>query len=258
VPAALEDRWIASRFHRVAEQVNTALGEYRFHEAAQQVYSFFWDEFCDWYLELLKLRLNFGDLVPAASKDAQSLVGQAGQSSAAIALTNAISLFEAALRLLAPFMPFLTEELWTAICDGKPPQKSIALSRFPQSDAAQISPEAESSMGTLQELIVAIRNLRAEMKIEPRQKTPVRIFAEPAVRQSFDVNREAIARLANASAIEYSEKSLAGAPGARSSGRFDVQVVFERKVDAAAERERLTKELANCRMQRSWPKRPRM
>jgi valyl-tRNA synthetase len=237
-PATLEDRWILSRFCRVAGQVNAALSDYRFHEAAQLVYSFFWDKFCDWYVELLKLRLRFDDVVPAAP------AGKAEQSSASVALGNALALFEAALRLLSPFMPFLTEELWRAVYDGKPPARSIALSRYPQSDAAQISADAENEMAALQELIVAIRNLRAEMKVEPRQKTPVHIFAEPAMRQLFDQNREAIERLANASPIEYAERSLAGAAGARSSGRFDVQVVYERKVDVAAERERLTKELA--------------
>jgi valyl-tRNA synthetase len=223
---ALEDRWILSRFSRVCREVNSALAEYRFHEAAQQVYSFFWDEFCDWYIELLKLRLNSPD---APTQKA--------------ALGNAVALFEAALRLLSPFMPFLTEELWHAVYQGKAPQKSIALSRFPQADAQQIDADAEREMATLQELIVTIRNLRAELKVEPRQKTPVRIFAHETERALFDQNCEAIERLANVAGVEYAPQSLAGAPGARSTASFDVQVVFERKVDAAAERERLSKEL---------------
>jgi valyl-tRNA synthetase len=246
--AGLEDRWILSRFHGVTQQVNAALGEYRFHEAAQQVYSFFWGDFCDWYLELLKLRLRFEDgaVGPGVSP------GQGEHSSpAAQALSHALALFEAALRLLSPFMPFLTEELWHAVYDGKPPAKSIALSRYPQCEASQISAEVENEMALLQELIVSIRNFRAEMKIEPKQRVPVRIFAEAALRRLFDQNREAIERLAGVSAIEYPEKSLAGAAGARSSGRFDVQVIFERQIDAAAERERLTKELAKYETERA-------
>lgn len=239
--ASLEDKWILSRFNRTAEAVNATLAGYRFHEAANQVYHFFWDEFCDWYVELLKLRLNFeqkDDEVPAIS------AGKSERSSAAVALTNALALFEASLRLLSPFMPFITEEIWHALHEGKPPLKSIALARYPEADAQQVSPEAETQMAILQDLIVSVRNLRAEMKVEPRERTPIRIFADPARLQLFDENREAIQRLGNVDSIRYSEQSLSGAPGARSTARFDVQLVYERKVDIAAERERLTKELA--------------
>ena len=100
----LEDRWILSRFNRVTQEVNDALGTYRFHEAANRIYDFFWGEFCDWYLELIKPRLN--------SDNAQT---------AGAACSNLVSLFEASLRLLHPVMPFITEEIWQAVYDGKPP-----------------------------------------------------------------------------------------------------------------------------------------
>jgi valyl-tRNA synthetase len=161
----------------------------------------------------------------------------------AIALTNALTLFEAALRLLSPFTPFITEEIWHAIYDGKPPAKSIALARYPEANSQQIDLAAETEMAILQDLIVSVRNLRAEMKVEPRERTPIRIFANAEMRKLFEENREAISRLANVEEITWSEKSLAGAPGSRSTARFDVQLVYERKIDVAAERDRLTKEL---------------
>src|SRR5262249_46850342 len=110
-PATLEDRWILSRFNRVTKEVNDALATYRFHEAANQIYVFFWGGFCDWYLELIKPRLL-------------------DDKSAPVACQNLVSLFDAALRLLHPVMPFIPEEIWQAFFDGKPPQKSIALAAF--------------------------------------------------------------------------------------------------------------------------------
>ena len=109
----LEDRWILSRFNRVTAEVNDALETYRFHEAANRIYDFFWGEFCDWYLELIKPRLNFEE--------------GADPAQARVACANLVNLFDASLRLLHPVMPFITEEIWQAMYEGKPPLKSIAL-----------------------------------------------------------------------------------------------------------------------------------
>ena len=111
---ALEDRWILSRFHRTAREVNEALAAYRFDEAAHRVYTFFWGDFCDWYIELSKLRLNAEE-------------PEVAQAALAVLTT----LFDGALRLLSPFMPFITDELWHALYGGKPPLRSIALAAFP-------------------------------------------------------------------------------------------------------------------------------
>ena len=91
-----------------ADKVNRALEDYRFDEAASTIYQFFWGSFCDWYLEIVKLRLDFSESGDKFATEA--------------ALTTLVSVFEAALRLLSPFMPFLTEEIWHALYDGKPPQ----------------------------------------------------------------------------------------------------------------------------------------
>jgi valyl-tRNA synthetase len=223
----LEDRWILSRFNRVAREVDDALATYRFHEAAHVVYHFFWGEFCDWYLELIKPRLA------AENRD-----------QVRIACANLISLFEGALRLLSPFMPFITEELWHAVYDGKPPAKSIALVAYPRGDPAQINSDAETEMAILQDLIVSVRNVRAELKVEPKQKLAIEVFATDDVRGLVERTRSAVERMANVEAITFVDQSLAKAAGARTTARFDVRVLYERKIDVGVERERLNKELA--------------
>ncbi len=215
IPATLEDRWILSRFNRVAGEVSAALREYRFHEAAHVVYHFFWGEYCDWYVELLKPRL---------------LSTEREQARAAFA--NIVRVFEGALRLLAPFMPFITEEIWHAIYDGHPPLKSIALAAYPETDEAQLDSDAERDMAILQDLIVSVRNIRAELKVPLKEKLPIEIFATSEVRAIIEANTSAIEQLANVSALAFVDESLAkstnsrvhrplrGAPGLRAEDRL--------------------------------------
>jgi len=228
--ATLEDRWILSRFNRVAANVNDALATYRFHEAANSIYDFFWGEFCDWYLELIKPRLNFDE--------------GSDKSTAEIACENLVNLFDASLRLLHPVMPFITEEIWQAMHEGKPAIKSIALAAYPQADEKQFDFSAETEMAILQDLIVNIRNVRAELKVEPKIKVPVEVFAhEPEIRTMIEHNRGALERLASVEKTTFVKNSLANVAGARSTARFDIHVVYERTVDVASECERLKKEL---------------
>ena len=226
----LEDVWIRSRFNRAAKDVNEALRDYRFHEAANRIYDFFWGDFCDWYIELIKNRLN--------------AEGPAGKESAGVACRNLMNLFDASLRLLHPVMPFITEEIWQAVYDGKPPLKSIALAAYPQADEKQIDLAAETNMAILQDLIVSVRNLRAELKVEQKQKAPIQVFTpEVEIRALIERNRDAIERLANVESVTFVESSLSKFASARSTARFDVHVVYEKKIDVAAERQRLAKEL---------------
>src|SRR5882724_9682388 len=184
----LEDRWILSRFNRVTQEVNDALQTYRFHEAANRIYDFFWGEFCDWYIELIKPRL----------------METASPETAKLACENLAGLFEASLRLLHPVMPFITEEIWQAMYDGNPPVKSIALAAYPAADESQIDLAAETEMAVLQDLIASVRNVRAELKVEPKVKVPVEIFAhEPAIREMIEQNRSAVERLANVEKIAF-------------------------------------------------------
>ncbi len=116
--APLEARWIIAELNATAAKVNQSLENYRFDDAANTIYQFFWGSFCDWYLEIVKLRLDFSETVK--------------KSATKSALTTLLQVFECALRLLSPFMPFITEEIWNAVYDGEPPAKSIALARYPQ------------------------------------------------------------------------------------------------------------------------------
>jgi valyl-tRNA synthetase len=228
--ATLEDRWILSRFHCVAADVNAALETFRFHEAANRIYDFFWGEFCDWYLELIKPRLIYEE--------------GADSGPARIACASLVNLFDASLRLLHPVMPFITEEIWQAIYEGKPPFKSIALAAYPQADEKQFDLAAETEMAILQDLIVSVRNLRAELKVEQKVKVPIEVFApEAEIRTMIEQNRGAVERLAGVEKITFVGESLAKRAGARSTSRFDVYAIYERKIDVAAECERLKKEL---------------
>src|SRR5439155_19655582 len=138
---------------------------------------------CDWYIELIKPRL-----MPQSGTAAESV---------RVACEDLVSLFEAALRLLHPVMPFITEEIWQAVYDGKPPQKSIALAVYPQTDEKQMEPRAETEMAVLQDLIVSVRNLRAELKVEYKSKFTCQVFALVSdIRMLFEKNLGADARIA--------------------------------------------------------------
>ena len=224
--ATLEDRWILSRFNRVAGEVSLALREYRFHEAAHVVYHFFWGEYCDWYVELVKPRLLSPD-----------------RDDARATFANLVRVFEGALRMLAPFMPFITEEIWSAVYDGKPPLKSIALAAFPETDTTQLDADAERDMAILQDLIVSVRNLRAELKVAQKEMHPIEVFANSDVRAMIEANTGAVQRLANVSTLTFVDESLAKATNSRATARFEVRLVYEQKVDVAAETARSAKEL---------------
>ena len=231
----LESRWILSRLSAVAATVDRALAAYRFDDAANAVYQFFWGELCDWYLELVKLRLDFpspDDPTPSAPNPVT-----------AASLATLVGVFETALRLLSPFMPFLTEEIWHALHNGNPPAKSIALTRYPQPADLPVDPRAEEALTTLQELIVTVRALRKELGVPEREPAPIELHADNRILALADANTDMLARMARVSAIALAEQPLTSS-NARSTATFDVAVLFERQIDVAAERDRLAKELA--------------
>jgi len=234
----LETRWIFSRLSTVSAEVNKSLADYRFDEAANFVYQFFWGEFCDWYLELVKLRLDFFPDETGAFKP--------HSDATAITLASLVSVFEAALRLLSPFMPFLTEELWHALYETVGttiPAKSIALTRYPQ--AADFASDEASVLAieTLQALINTTRGLRKDLTVPEKEATPITIHASSSIGALIQSNADMLAKLCRVSAVELSPTPLTG-NNARSSTAFDVAVIYERQIDVLAERERLTKDLA--------------
>jgi valyl-tRNA synthetase len=222
----LADRWMFSRATRVTAEINAALEEFRFHEAAHVVYHFFWGEFCDWYIEWVKPKLDSPD-----------------REEARAAWRNLFAIFHAALRLLHPFMPFLTEELWHQL-PRRAALKSIALDRFPEVREAWHDAEAERHLSLLQEIIVAARNIRAELKLDPKRKVAAEFStADPAVRALVEANRDAILRLATLSGLQIIPGHLDPRGGPiRSNARFDLRIPYGEAMDIRAEVARLRKE----------------
>jgi valyl-tRNA synthetase len=236
--AALEARWIVSELHATAAKVNQALDNYRFDDASNTVYQFFWGSFCDWYLEIVKLRLDFSEGADKAKTKG--------------ALTTLVSVFEAALRLLSPVMPFLTEELWHAVYDGDPPARSIALTNYPTPEHQNVDLRAQYRMILLQDLIRVAREERKVRDIPEKEPVPMLVVRSSVKDFGTDPNElisqnsEMIQRLAKVSDITFREKTGAGngVLSWRSIGFTDIALVHEKKIDVAAERDRLTKDIA--------------
>jgi len=227
--APLESRWIVAELHATADKVNQALGNYRFDDAANAIYQFFWGSFCDWYLEIVKLSLDFSE--------------GADKPRTKASLTTLVSVFEASLRLLSPFMPFLTEEVWHAVYDGKPPAKSIALTRFPQASSAAIDTAGIEQMHLVQNLIVEIRALRKEIGVEEKAAVPIELRIDEHLKLVISGNSAIIERLARVTEVRFVDEISAGL-AKHATSQFDVAVVYERKIDVAAECEKLNKEIA--------------
>jgi valyl-tRNA synthetase len=222
----IEARWISTRLAQTAASVNDNLREYRFDEAAGNIYQFFWGELCDWYLEIVKLRLDFNE--PSAKE------------STAEALTTFVAVFEAALRLLSPFMPFITEEIWHALYGAHPPFRSIALASY--TEATDATMPASSKMTDIQKLITEIRGSRKELGVPEKELVSIKFYGL-GLNQDIDASRIIVERLARVSNIEFVDAPLIG-NNVRSTANFDVAILYERQIDIPAERERLTKDLA--------------
>jgi valyl-tRNA synthetase len=237
--APLEDRWIVAELHATAAKVNQSLENYRYDDAANTIYQFFWGSFCDWYLEIVKLRLDF----PMDGQESESASQQASKSAARkAALTTLVSVFEAALRLLSPFMPFITEEVWHALYDGNPPARSIALTQYPTGNE-RLDDSALIDMGVLQSLIAEIRALRKEIGVEEKASTPVEVRIDAGMQSVLKDNSAFVERLGRVSELRTVAQITAGL-SKHSTPSFDVAVIYERTIDVPAERERLTKDIA--------------
>jgi valyl-tRNA synthetase len=224
----LVDAWMFARLATTIELVNEALTNYRFHEAAQGVYQFFWGDFCDWYIEWVKPELQSAD-----------------RERATVAWKNLFAAFDAALRLLHPFMPFLTEELWHQL-PQKSGAKSIALDPFPRVHDRWKNAEAMEEVDTIQEVVTALRTIRAELKLDPKKKMTADFSTGDAGSSVLvQANRGAIERFAVLTELRIvPRKQFDGKSGAvRSSAKFDVRIAYSDTIDATAERARLRKEI---------------
>ncbi|MFZ0389122.1 MAG: valine--tRNA ligase [Calditrichia bacterium] len=221
------DRWILSALQRTLESYRRNLDNFRVNDALQDAYHFFWHEFCDWYLELIKPRLG------------ASAAAQEGASARAVA----VHILKASMSLLHPFVPFITEEVWNRLKNEDEP--ALIISGMPQVDQNLISPQAEKEMELLQQVISAIRAIRSEMNVPPASpaalkfKTPEKETAELISRHAGD-----LWQLARVETVEHipAEQKVA-APAVAVVGNLELLVPLEGLIDLEKEKQRLQKEI---------------
>jgi valyl-tRNA synthetase len=233
----LPERWILSRVQRVAREVDSALEEYRIADAAQAAYHFIWNELCDWYIELAKAGLA------RAAEDSDARAKIQG------ALVTAL---ETAMRLLHPFMPFITEEIWQQLPKPSGAPQSIMITLYPVHDVRFYDDASESSMALVQKIIVAIRAIRGEKNIPNATKLTVLLAVTDDYKKTIlEGYKTIIAEQARCKEVRV-RRSGASFSGEFSldnmamglAGDVEVLVPLDGLVDTAAEKGRLDKELA--------------
>ena len=240
-PNALADRWIISRLNRTAIDLNKALDKYEFHTAVSLLYHFFWDDFCDWYIELRKDEINAGD---------------------AEATERILAIMETALRMLHPFMPYLTEELWHKLpgvsskmhnAAYAEADATIMLADFPLGDASLIDEQAEHEMSAVIDAITKVRNIRAEMQIPTSQRFAVHIAADAAMQEVFAANLAQILKLAKAEdlVIEGALDVPKASAKAVLVGNATLAVPLEGLIDFDKERTRLNNQITKLAEEKS-------
>ena len=232
---AFADRWIFSRLRTVTSQINETLAAYRFHEASDKIYHFFWHEFCDWYLEWVKPEITKrpeGQKVPPA-------------------WINLARVFEAALHLLHPFMPFITEELWHRLPHSRP-DRSISLERFDLVSGRVEDPVSEKQFNDLQDLIVTARDEKADKGLHTQKPSAEVASFHPPVIDLFRAHQENIQRLAGLRALHFIKGGFRGPGGRAGHGRvipgsgfvqdWQLRIIHTQPADTQAELSRLKKE----------------
>ncbi|MBR0091665.1 MAG: class I tRNA ligase family protein, partial [Lachnospiraceae bacterium] len=228
-----EDRWILSRLQTTIREATENMERYELGIAVQKVYDFIWDEFCDWYIEMVKPRLR-----PAGAEDASRIA----------ALWTLTSVLIGALKLLHPYMPFITEEIYQTLVDGKYTKdtpESIMIAPWPVAKEALVNPEAEREVTLLQEAVRGIRAVRNEMNVAPPKKTSVYVVsAKEEIRDVFNRGRAYFTVLSHASELLLQEDKAGIAEDAVSVVLADavVYIPLAELVDMAAEKARLEKE----------------
>ena len=231
---SLADKWIVSRLNKTATSVNTSIERYEFHTAVSLLYHFFWDDFCDWYIELVKDEITGGD---------------------AAGTTKILTVLEIALRMLHPFMPYLTEELWLKLPGTgksllhkayKSAEPTIMLTSFPPGDTSAIDEQSESEMQSVIDLITKVRNIRSEMNIKPSDRAAVHIAANPEMQAIFIANEAQIKKLARTDNIVLADTLDVPKASAKAvlAGGAEIAVPLEGLIDFGKERERLQNQIA--------------
>lgn len=234
----LEDKWILSRINTVAKEVTDNMEKYELGIAVQKVYDFLWDEFCDWYIEMAKVRIWKAEEEPGAAGEA---------------LWTLRTVLTSALKLLHPYMPFITEEIY---CTLLPEEESIMISAWPEYRDEWHFPQAEEAVAHVQELVRGIRNTRAEMNVPQNRKTHIYLVAkDEKAADAYEALKAAYTNLASASGIRVQFDKQGIGEDAVSIVLSDgiAYLPLEDLVDRdkelerlSKERERLTKEIARC------------
>lgn len=228
----LADRWILSRLHQTIEKVTVALNEFHFNEAVDSLYSFFWREYCDWYLELIKPRLYGQDA-----------------SARKLALSIGIYVLRHLMKLLHPFIPFITEEIWQSV--KLPQEPDLIVSDWPVPDKKYLNDTAERDLLLIQQIIGAIRNIRGEMNVPPQKQAHVLISSSSEEQlRLIESNQIYITTLARLAGLELG-KNLVKPRFAASAVVADVEIFMplEGLIDFEVEKKRLSKEITRLEQQ---------
>ena len=227
---SLADEWILSELARTTKEVTDAYADFRLDIAANAIYSFVWNEYCDWYLELSKVQLRGDEATQRATR------------------RTLMTVLETVLRLAHPIIPFITEELWqkvSVVAGVRRPDEetSIMIQKYPVFEESALNPTAVARMTTVQQMVDSIRNLRSEMKLPPSQKLPLLISGDEAECRAAAPYLQQLARVEPVEHVESLEEAARGsvAPVAI-VGNFRLMLKVE--IDVKAERERLEKEVA--------------
>lgn len=228
---SVADRWIISRLQEAEKSVADAIAQYRFDMATQAVYEFFWNEYCDWYLELSKQVLNDANATDAQKKGTRRTL---------------IRVLEASLRLMHPMMPFITEEIWQRVkVLAAATGDSIMLARYPQADSNKIDSQACADITWLQQIILGIRNIRGEMNIPPGKQLPVFLRnGDDSDRSRLAANQLFLMKLANIASIDWlNAGDTAPLCATALAGNLEILIPMSDLIDKDAELARLQKEI---------------
>ncbi|HAG62427.1 MAG TPA: valine--tRNA ligase [Coxiellaceae bacterium] len=236
---SITDRWITSRLNHTIEKVNQTLDQYRFDLAAQALYEFIWNDYCDWYLEIAKCQLNDA----TTSDDASAMTRY-----------TLLSTLETALRLMHPIMPFITEEIWQSIKQPLNIQEpSIMMASYPESSQEQEDPQAEQSVEWLKTLIGQIRNIRSEMHVPPGQRIKALLHHGNTDDQSHSDNfKTLIQSLARLESLDWLESEATPPPSATAiMDQLEIHLPLAGIIDKDAELQRLNKAIEKLEKERT-------
>ena len=221
------DRWILTQLNVTIETVDKAIAEYRFNEASQSLYDFFWHDVCDWYLELTKPRL-YGKDTPESAENARQVL---------------FHVLKTSMKLLHPFIPFLTEEIWQAITGGK--ENRLILGTWPAPDSRLTFKSESAEIEVFKEIVYKIRNIRGEMNIAPDKKLIVIIKSDDSsIKTLVERERVHIENLTRAESATFNAAYLPNKTDASAAiANAMIYLPLEGLIDFVAEKARLSKEL---------------